>query len=62
MLAPFLPARRHQPLFMIDLAMPHDSDPAVQEDAFICTTSIRSRVRLGELWRSVNKNRKNVIS
>jgi glutamyl-tRNA reductase len=28
-LAPFLRARRHRPLFMIDLAMPRDIDPAV---------------------------------
>jgi glutamyl-tRNA reductase len=29
-LAPFWRARRHRPLFMIDLAMPRDIDPAVQ--------------------------------
>jgi glutamyl-tRNA reductase len=28
-LAPFLQARRHRPLFLIDLAMPRDIDPAV---------------------------------
>ena len=28
-LAPFLQARRHRPLFMIDLAMPRDIEPAV---------------------------------
>ncbi len=30
--------------------------------AFICTTSIRCRVWLSELWRSASKNRKNAIS
>ena len=30
-LAPFLPARRHRPLFMIDLAMPRDIDPCVRK-------------------------------
>jgi glutamyl-tRNA reductase len=30
-LAPFWRVRRHRPLFMIDLAMPRDIDPAVQE-------------------------------
>jgi glutamyl-tRNA reductase len=30
-LAPFLRARRHRPLFMIDLAMPRDIDPAVRK-------------------------------
>src|SRR3984957_50007 len=30
-LAPFLPVRRHRPLFMIDLAMPRDIDPAVRK-------------------------------
>jgi glutamyl-tRNA reductase len=30
-LAPFLRARRHRPLFMIDLAMPRDIDPAVHK-------------------------------
>jgi glutamyl-tRNA reductase len=30
-LAPFLLARRHRPLFMIDLAMPRDIDPAVHK-------------------------------
>jgi glutamyl-tRNA reductase len=30
-LAPFLRSRRHRPLFMIDLAMPRDIDPAVQQ-------------------------------
>jgi glutamyl-tRNA reductase len=30
-LAPFWRARRHRPLFMIDLAMPRDIDPAVQK-------------------------------
>jgi glutamyl-tRNA reductase len=30
-LAPFLRARRHRPLFMIDLAMPRDIDPAVNK-------------------------------
>jgi glutamyl-tRNA reductase len=30
-LAPFLRARRHRPLFMIDLAIPRDIDPAVHK-------------------------------
>ena len=30
-LTPFLRARRHRPLFMIDLAMPRDIDPAVRK-------------------------------
>ena len=30
-LAPFLPVRRHRPLFMIDLAMPRDIDPDVRK-------------------------------
>jgi glutamyl-tRNA reductase len=30
-LAPFLRSRRHRPLFLIDLAMPRDIDPAVQK-------------------------------
>ena len=30
-LAPFVRARRHRPLLMIDLAMPRDIDPAVQQ-------------------------------
>ena len=30
-LAPFWRTRRHRPLFMIDLAMPRDIDPAVQK-------------------------------
>ena len=30
-LAPFLPVRRHRPLFMIDLAMPRDIDPEVRK-------------------------------
>jgi glutamyl-tRNA reductase len=30
-LAPFLRGRRHRPLFMIDLAMPRDIDPAVRK-------------------------------
>jgi glutamyl-tRNA reductase len=30
-LAPFMRARRHRPLLMIDLAMPRDIDPAVQQ-------------------------------
>src|SRR5205085_8433474 len=30
-LAPFLRSRRHRPLFMIDLAMPRDIDPAVNK-------------------------------
>jgi glutamyl-tRNA reductase len=31
MVAPFLRARRHRPLFIIDLAMPRDIDPAVRK-------------------------------
>ena len=41
-LAPFLQARRHRPLFMIDLAMPRDIEPALCKLDGVCLYDLDS--------------------
>ena len=58
-LAPFLRVRRHRPLFLIDLAMPRDIDPAVHMLDGVYLYDLDSLQSMAEqLWRSASKNRK----
>jgi glutamyl-tRNA reductase len=54
-LAPFLLTRRHQPLFMIDLAMPRDIDPAVQKLDGVYLYNLDSLQSMAERTLAVRK-------
>jgi glutamyl-tRNA reductase len=54
-LAPFLRARRHRPLFMIDLAMPRDIDPAVCKVVGVYLYDLDSLQRMAERTLAVRK-------
>ncbi len=54
-LAPFLRVRRHRPLFMIDLAMPRDIDPAVHKLDDVYLYDIDSLQTMAERTLAVRK-------
>jgi glutamyl-tRNA reductase len=54
-LAPFLRGRRHRPLFMIDLAMPRDIDPAVRKLDGVYLYDLDSLQRMAERTLAVRK-------
>jgi glutamyl-tRNA reductase len=54
-LAPFLRARRHRPLFMIDLAIPRDIDPAVHKFDSVYLYDLDSLQSMAERTLAVRK-------
>ena len=54
-LALFLRARRHRPLFMIDLAMPRDIDPAVHQLGGVYLYDLDSLQRMAERTLALRK-------
>ena len=54
-LAPFLRARRHRPLFMIDLAMPRDIEPAVRKLGGVYLYDLDSLQGMAERTLAVRK-------
>jgi hypothetical protein len=55
-LAPFLRARRHRPLFMIDLAIPRDIDPAVRNfDSVYRNGGSHSATFCCQQWQLINE-------
>ena len=55
-LAPFLRVRRHRPLFMIDLAIPRDIDPAVQNLDGVYLYDLDSLQAMAERTLTVRKH------
>jgi glutamyl-tRNA reductase len=54
-LAPFLRARRHRPLFMIDLAIPRDIDPAVHKFDSVYLYDLDSLQSMAERTLAIRK-------